>query len=91
MSRVIRFLETLGSNPALSTADYAASVAMLGLDDAQQEALLGRDHKALNELLEGRTTLRFVIATPDDVPVESPDDSDGDGVPDRDEPTPSQD
>ena len=91
MSKVIQFLETLGNNPALSAAEYAASVAMLGLDDAQQDALLGRDHKALNELLEGRTTLRFVIATPDDVPAESPDDSDGDGVPDRDEPAPSQD
>ncbi|MEP6633244.1 MAG: hypothetical protein ABJA62_03465 [Luteimonas sp.] len=60
MSNVIRFLESLGGNPSLtrlSPAQYAAAVASLNLDDAQQQALLDRDAAALNDLLGGRAKM----------------------------------
>jgi len=68
MSNVIQFLETLGSKPMLSPADYAATVAVLELDTEQQEALLDRDHARLNDLLGGREKLLCSVfpATPDD-------------------------
>lgn len=75
MSNAIQFLETLGSKPMLSPADYAATVAALDLDAAQQQALLQRDHEVLNDLLGGRTLMAMFIATPDggEEPQESPD------------------
>jgi len=68
MSNVIEFLETLGSNPAmtrLSAADYAAAVAALDVDEAQKEALLNGDRDALNGLLGGRDTMLCVVFSPD--------------------------
>lgn len=90
MSNVIQFLESLGSNPALnrlSPAEYGAAVAALEADDAQRQALMDRDHSVLNELLDGRAKIMFVVALPgeDDHDVSLPDDADGDGVPDNDE------
>lgn len=89
MSNVIQFLESLGSNPVLnrrSPAEYGAAVAALEADDDQRQALLDRDHVALNELLDGRAQVLFVVCTPGDNQDESlPDDADGDGVPDQEE------
>lgn len=91
MSNVIQFLEAMGRNPGihgLSASDYAATVASLEIDGAQRQALLDRDHAALNDLLDGRPKMMFYINTPspDDHEVIPDDDSDGDGVPDKDEP-----
>ncbi len=78
MSNVIQFLEAMGRKPALSPADYAASVAALEVDDAQRQALLERDHAGLNELLDGRVKMFCVIATPDErAPNDAPDQDDG--------------
>ena len=65
MSEVIRFLEAQGRNPARSSAEFAAAVAGLAVDDAQRAALLGRNHLRLNELLGGRAQMRCLVAVPD--------------------------
>lgn len=65
MSNVIQFLERLGSNQALSSADYAASVAALDVDSKHRQALLKRDHAALNKLSDGRSEMCCMILTPD--------------------------
>ncbi|MGV8932234.1 MAG: hypothetical protein ACOH1R_09050 [Luteimonas sp.] len=60
MSNIIRFLESAGADPAfsrISGADYEASVDLLQADDAQRDALLARDPKALNALLGGRNKI----------------------------------
>lgn len=87
MSNVIGFLESLGARPPMSAADYAAAVDALALDGDQARALRARDAAALNSLLDGRPTMRCAIAMPEnDVPGEStPDDHDGDGVPNEQE------
>lgn len=69
MSNVIGFLETLGSRPALSPADYANAVALLDADEAQREALLGRNRMQLEDLLGGRSRMLCLIMTPDEQPV----------------------
>lgn len=77
MSKVIQFLESLGSNPALtrlSAAEYAATVAALDLDDEQRQALLDRDHDALNGLLGGRGQMLCLIMNPEEQPVRKDDD-----------------
>jgi len=91
MSNVIQFLEAMGRNPGVhgtSAADFAATVALLEIDGAQQQALLDRNPAALNDLLDGRSTMMFYVNTPspDDHEAIPDDDSDGDGVPDNDEP-----
>jgi len=86
MSNVIQFLEAMGQRPAMSPADYAATVAALDVDDAQREALLEGDQAGLNQLLDGRMKMVFAVFAPlEDVPDSLPDD-DGDGVPDQDVP-----
>ena len=65
MSNVIQFLETMGKKPALSAGEYAATIATLGVNDVQRQALLDRDHTALNNLLGGRAKMRFYVNTPD--------------------------
>ena len=85
MSSVIQFLEAMGRNPGVhgaSAADYAATVALLEIDDAQRQALLACDATALNSLLEGQAKMFCIIATPDE---EAPDEA-PDRVPDTDEP-----
>lgn len=81
MSNVIRFLETLGSQPALSPAGYAASVAALDCDTEQQLAMLQRDGGTLNGLLGGHPLMAMFVATPDggEEPQDSPDHTDDDG------------
>lgn len=91
MSNAIQFLEAMGSNAALgrlSAAEYAAAVAQLDADEAQQQALLERNHAALSDLLEGRPKMVFMVSSPspDDHEVIPDDDKDGDGVPDEDAP-----
>lgn len=68
MSKVIQFLEILGRNQALSSAAYAATVAALDVDSQQRQALLKRDHAALNELSDGRSEMCCMILTPDGEP-----------------------
>lgn len=91
MSNAIQFLEAMGSNASLgrlSAAEYAAAVAQLDADEAQQQALLDRNHVALNGLLDGRPKMVFMVnsPSPDDHETFPDDDKDGDGVPDEDEP-----
>ena len=77
MSNAIQFLEAMGRNARVhgaSAADYAASVALLEIDAAQQQALLACDAAALNRLLEGQAKMFCIIATPDEeAPDEAPD------------------
>jgi hypothetical protein len=57
MSNVIRFLESMGSDPSLahlSAAAYEQAVASLDAGHEQKQALLDRDVVALNALLGGR-------------------------------------
>jgi hypothetical protein len=65
MSNVIRFLETLGQNPAVSAAAYSAAVSVLDVDAGQKRALLLRDADKLNNMLQGRAVMRCMVATPD--------------------------
>lgn len=88
MSNVIQFLEAMGRNPGVhgtSAADYAATVALLEIDGAQQKALLDRNPVALNGLLQGREKMFCMVSTPGErAPGEAPDD---DGyVPDTEQP-----
>ena len=87
MANAIQFLESMGGNSALaraSTHDYAAAIAALDEDEAQQQALLSRDQSALNDLLGGRLKMVFAILTPDDEPLPLED------VPAREEPEPEE-
>lgn len=94
MSNVIRFLEALGSNPALtrlSVADYEAVVASLDADAAQQQALLDRNHSALNDLLGGRAERMMLMQwAPEEQPFRKDDDQPDDDQP-GEEPTPDSD
>lgn len=86
MTDVIRFLESMGSNPALANmpaAEYAAAVTALDADQAQKQALLDRDHAELNRLLGGRDKM-YCSQYParEDEPVDpnrEPDPQDDDG------------
>lgn len=87
MSHVIRFLEAMGSRPAPPVADYVATVALLDVDTEQRQALLDRDHAALNELLNGRSRMMCFIHTPspDEQETVPDDDEDHDPAPDENE------
>jgi hypothetical protein len=90
MSNVIRFLESMGSDPSLarlSATDYANVVAALDVDEAQRQALHDRNATALNDLLGGRHKMYCAQfpgkedqpAKRDDEPEEDkPDDGDDD-------------
>jgi len=67
MPNVIRFLESVGRQPAMSAAEYNASVKSLDAG-ALRHALLARDQAALNELLGGRRKLLFAILAADEDP-----------------------
>lgn len=91
MSNVIRFLEEMGRNPAvarMAAGEYAATMAAFDIDQPQRQALLDRDPMALNGLLDGRLQMMFMVSTPnpDDHEAIPDDDTDGDGMPDADEP-----
>ncbi len=68
MSKVIQFLEALGSDATLARSDqmYAAAVANLGLEPAMQDALMRKDTQALNGLLGGRSNVLFLLAPAED-------------------------
>lgn len=84
MSNVIQFLEHMGRRPALSAADYSATVAELDVDGSQRQALLERNHEALNDLLDGRPKMFFYVNTPspDEQQDPIPDESESEDVPD---------
>ncbi len=88
MSNVIRFLEIQGGKSTSSAAEYAATVALLDIDEEQRQALLDRDCTALSQLLDGRPRMLFFVNTPspDDHEIFPDDDKDDDGVPDEEVP-----
>jgi hypothetical protein len=93
MSNAIQFLEILGSSPALiqgAAEAYDDVVSSLQIDTAQRLALLDRDVIKLTGLLNTSGSMFCLVATPNDDEQEAdmPDDQDGDGVPDKDEPFP---
>lgn len=71
MSNALRFLEAMGGNPAtgrMTASDYAAAVASMDIDAASQQALLARDHEALNRILGGREKMMCLIWQPEQEP-----------------------
>ena len=69
MSNVIQFLESMGKNAALgnmSPVEFAAAVKALGADDVAQQALLNRDHEALNGFLGGRAKMMMMLVPAED-------------------------
>lgn len=89
MSEVIRFLESMGRNPAMTAGEFAANVAALDADDAHKQALLQRDGISLNDLLGGRERMMLSQWAPDSEPQRKDDDQEG-GEPSQD-PTPDSD
>lgn len=84
MSNVIQFLEAAGQGVALAPVDYETAVASLDIDDAQREALFGRDHARLSDLLDGRIKMMCIVHAPLREDEPSPDD-DGFTVPGEEE------
>lgn len=68
-----------------SPSEYEAAVARLDVDDAQRQALLGRDGSALNDLLGGREKMICMI-WPADEPARKDDDQPGEEQPVEDTP-----
>lgn len=68
MLNTIRFLETMGAN-VVSSADYAATVAALDVDQLEKVALLQHDHAKLNDLLGGRQKMFFAVCVPEEEPL----------------------
>lgn len=69
MSNVIQFLESMGRNPnltRLSATEYAMTVAALGIENAEKDALLARDESVLSNLLGGRGMMRCMIMVPEE-------------------------
>lgn len=67
MSNAIRFLETLGQDPALSRLpkeQLKTVVDSLELDAAQRDALLAGDPAALGQLIGGRARMIGLIWEP---------------------------
>jgi hypothetical protein len=64
MSKIIQFLETVGRNPRMTAQQYSHAVDLLDLDAPQREALLQRDHAALNTLLGGRAAQMMMMLFP---------------------------
>lgn len=88
MSEIIQFLEAAGREPALSSTGYASAVAALQIPVAQRQALLEGDPIALSALLDGRSRMICLVNAPleDEEHETNPDDRDGDGVPDENQP-----
>jgi len=80
VSNIIRFLETAGRRP-IPAADYIACVSALELESFERQALLDRNHAALNELLGGRSKMFFGVMAPNEEPMRE------DDLPGEDEPT----
>ena len=80
MSKVIRFLESVGVAPGLLPEQYAALVAELDVGEAERSALLDRDAAALGDLLGGRPVMRCAVFEPQREPAQEPEsEPDGDG------------
>lgn len=83
MSNAIQFLEALGASPATASRDadaYARALSVVDVDEAEREALIGRDADALARLLDGRAHMLCMVATPDGGETQDePDKSDEDG------------
>ncbi len=78
MSNAIRFLETLGQNPALSrlsSEQLQAMIDSLALEPAQREAVMKGDFSVLSQLMGGRTEMVGLIwePGPEIPPGETPD------------------
>jgi hypothetical protein len=78
MSNVIRFLETLGREPAATPEAYARAVQALDVDPQVRDALLRRDRAALDRLLGARHNILIaLVPAEDDEPAEQePNDDD---------------
>ncbi len=66
---VIRFLETMGGDAAmsgLSYSAYASAVSALSADDRTTNALLSRDAKILAGILGGRDSMTCAIFVPEE-------------------------
>jgi hypothetical protein len=71
MSNVIRFLETLGREPAATPEAYARAVQALDVDPQVRDALLRRDRAALDALLGARHNVMIILVpAEDDEPAE---------------------
>jgi len=66
MTNIIRFLESMGSAPALSRDQFIRTVSALDVGQEGRRALLDRDGVALNKLLEGRDELRCAVFAEDE-------------------------
>lgn len=69
MSNVIQFLESMGANAAMarmSAADFEAVVAGLVEEEDCRAALMRRDTRALNDLLNGRDVMMCMVFAPDE-------------------------
>lgn len=67
MSNAIRFLETLGQDPALSRLSpqqLQAMIDTLDIDEAQRDALLAGDASVLNQLVGGREKMGKLVWEP---------------------------
>lgn len=79
MSNAIRFLETLGQNPALAALpanEIEALMVSMVLADDQRRALLAADTGALNRALHGRSLMMAIQhgghEDDENAPMESP-------------------
>jgi hypothetical protein len=73
MSNVIRFLETLGREPAATPEAYAHAVQALDVDPEIRDALQRRDRAALDRLLGARHNVMIaLVPAEDDEPQEEP-------------------
>ena len=71
MSNVIRFLETLGREPAATPEAYARAVQALDVAPEIRDALLGKDRAALDALLGARHNVMIILVpAEDDEPAE---------------------
>ncbi len=67
MSNAIRFLETLGRDPALSRASpehIESMIAALDITPAQRDALMAGDASVLSQLAGGRDRMKSLIWEP---------------------------
>lgn len=93
MSNAIRFLETMGQNPALSrlsSDQLQEMIDSLELSANERDALHRRDAVALADALEKRETLFCILWEPgqDPIPADVPDEQEPlrDPTPDGDTP-----
>lgn len=69
MSKVIRFLEIMGSNSTLtwsSANEYPSAIDALAVEGIEREMLLAKDQVALSNLLGGRRKMQCMIMVPEE-------------------------